>query len=300
MMTRAKILILFVTVTKQNNLQKTLTFLLYNPQIHRLHLLIIEVGKRLTIAKSLVQHGEWRSWLENNFTLNERTAQRFMQISERFANKDVDGDGFKPSQLTEMLALPDATETEKFIEQKAAEGTPVPDMSVKTLRKEIKKWNAKKTSGTKAKNVDAQPEPQKQSSADEEKLLQPDLQPIPAVSTDSVSLEQESLTKEQPSTEAQEQNKQTVFPTAKKILGITDDDDKAFSLAIKANTTTKSVNISPQKVLDDLFHASNELVTLPDLKEQIIDYAHADSEAFYSDIDDLFKIVDIIREIVNR
>lgn len=87
---------------------------------------IIEVGKRLIAAKSLVAHGQWQVWLNDNFSLTERTARRFMQISERF-NKTVDVDGFKPSQLTELLALPDAEETEKFIAEKAAdEDEPTP------------------------------------------------------------------------------------------------------------------------------------------------------------------------------
>ena len=72
-------------------------------------------------AKALVPHGGWQNWLKDNFQLTERTARRFMQISERF-NKTVDVDHFKPSQLTELLALPDAEETEKFIAEKAAEG----------------------------------------------------------------------------------------------------------------------------------------------------------------------------------
>ena len=57
-----------------------------------------------------------------------------MQISERFS-KTVDVDRFQPAQLTELLSLPDAEETEKFIEQKAAEGKAVADKcrSRKTL-----------------------------------------------------------------------------------------------------------------------------------------------------------------------
>jgi chromosome segregation ATPase len=43
------------------------------------------------------------------------------------------------SQVTELLSLPEA-ETETFIEQKKAEGKPVEDMTVKTLRQEIKDW----------------------------------------------------------------------------------------------------------------------------------------------------------------
>ena len=102
----------------------------------------IEVGKRLIQAKSLVQHGHWQLWLNDNFQLTERTAQRFMQISERF-NKNVDVDGFKPSQLTELLALPDAAETEKFLAEKAAEDKNVADMTIKQLREEIADYKAK-------------------------------------------------------------------------------------------------------------------------------------------------------------
>ena len=59
-----------------------------------------------------------------------------MQISEQFS-KTVDVDRFKPSQMAELLALPDAEETEKFIEAKAAEGKQVADMTIKQLREEI-------------------------------------------------------------------------------------------------------------------------------------------------------------------
>ncbi len=102
---------------------------------------IIEVGKRLIQAKSLVQHGQWLNWLEQNFQLTERTARRFMQISERFS-KTVDVDRFQPSQLTELLALPDAEETEKFITEKTAEGKKVAEMTIKQLRDEIAAYKA--------------------------------------------------------------------------------------------------------------------------------------------------------------
>lgn len=47
------------------------------------------------------------------------------------------------SQMIALLSLPDAKETEKFIEQKALEGNPVENMTVKTIRKEIIQWNSK-------------------------------------------------------------------------------------------------------------------------------------------------------------
>ena len=46
---------------------------------------IIEVGKRLIIAKEMLPYGEWKNWLTQNFNLKERMAQRFMEISRRFS-----------------------------------------------------------------------------------------------------------------------------------------------------------------------------------------------------------------------
>ena len=74
--------------------------------------------------------------MNDNFQLSYQTAAKFIQCAERFG-KSLDVERFKPSQLTELLALPDAEETEKFIEAKAAEGKQVADMTIKQLREEI-------------------------------------------------------------------------------------------------------------------------------------------------------------------
>ena len=60
---------------------------------------------------------------------------KFMQIAERFG-KSTTSWILNYSQMAEMLALPEGDE-EKFIEEKAAEGKPVEDMTVKTLRAEV-------------------------------------------------------------------------------------------------------------------------------------------------------------------
>ena len=102
---------------------------------------IIEVGKRLSEAKKQVAHGEWGDWLEKKVNFSERTAQRFIKCAERFSNPTSMSD-LNPTQMIALLALPEA-ETETFIEQKKAEGNPVEDMTVKTLREEIKEWKSK-------------------------------------------------------------------------------------------------------------------------------------------------------------
>ena len=54
-----------------------------------------------------------------------------MQVADRFGKTD-DVDRFQSSQMFELLSLPES-ETEKFIAEKAAEGKPVEEMTVKNL-----------------------------------------------------------------------------------------------------------------------------------------------------------------------
>lgn len=106
---------------------------------------IIEIGKRLVLAKAKLPHGKWQNWLSDNFNLTDRTARNFMAVAERFGKTEIDF-RFQSTQLIAMLSLP-AGEEEKFIAEKSAEGMPVESMSVKKLREEVKKYNLK-LSGT--------------------------------------------------------------------------------------------------------------------------------------------------------
>ena len=83
-------------------------------------------------GKKEVGHGDWQNWLEENFNLSDRTAQQYIQIAKRFSNTQTSA-VFSQSQMV----------TEKFIAEKAAEGTPVENMTVKQTREEIQKYKAK-------------------------------------------------------------------------------------------------------------------------------------------------------------
>ena len=71
-----------------------------------------------TQAKAMLPHGQWLNWLESNFKMTIRTADRFIKASERFPNWTTSSN-LNSSQMLELLALPDG-ETEKFIGEKAA------------------------------------------------------------------------------------------------------------------------------------------------------------------------------------
>ena len=100
----------------------------------------IEIGKRLIAAKKLVAQGEWLNWLEENFNLSYPTATKFMKCAKHFSNLAM-SQHLKTSQMFELLSLPEGEEN-KFIAEKAAEGTPVEDMTVKELREKVTKWKA--------------------------------------------------------------------------------------------------------------------------------------------------------------
>lgn len=114
----------------------------------------IEVGKRLILAKSKLSHGEWQNWLADNFNLSYKMAAKFMQVAERFSKVSTSR-LFSQSQMFEMLSLPES-ETEKFIEVRALEGTPVDSMSIKKLREEIKKYKTGMSESKQEKNVEVE------------------------------------------------------------------------------------------------------------------------------------------------
>lgn len=77
---------------------------------------VFEIGRILKeVKESDIERGEWTDWLES-IGYNPRTAQRYMQIYERFneipAAKDV-----SISMLTELLTLPVDVDVKPYIEE---------------------------------------------------------------------------------------------------------------------------------------------------------------------------------------
>lgn len=48
---------------------------------------ILEIGKQLAMVKAKLDHGQWGDWLHAEFSLTDRSAQRYMQAFETFGNK---------------------------------------------------------------------------------------------------------------------------------------------------------------------------------------------------------------------
>lgn len=92
---------------------------------------MLRIGEGLNEAKKLVPHGQWLSYLRDNFGWNERNAQYFMQMYTRFG--EMEGiEGIGKSKLMKMLSLPEGTE-QAFIEKHDVE-----HMTVKEVGEAVK------------------------------------------------------------------------------------------------------------------------------------------------------------------
>lgn len=105
----------------------------------------IEIGRRLKEAKSLLEHGEWGEWLENEVDFSRSTANNFMKIFEEYGANQVSLFGDANSQTLgnlpythalKLLAVP-AEEREEFVEEHHVE-----DLSSRELDRLIKERDA--------------------------------------------------------------------------------------------------------------------------------------------------------------
>lgn len=102
----------------------------------------IEVGRRLTEAKSLLHHGEWGDWLEHQVNFSQRTAINFMKVFEEYGDQQISlfGDSSNPqaianlpiTKVLKLLALP-SDERDEFLAE-----TDVEAMSARELEAAIK------------------------------------------------------------------------------------------------------------------------------------------------------------------
>lgn len=107
---------------------------------------LIEIGRLLVEAKSMVPHGEWGKYLEEKVNYSQSTANNFMKLYQEygddqesffgsFANSQAFGN-LTYTQALALLALP-AEERQEF-----AENNDVAEMSTRQLEQAIRERNA--------------------------------------------------------------------------------------------------------------------------------------------------------------
>lgn len=95
---------------------------------------ICQIGKLLTEAKSMVGHGGWEKYLEEQVSYSQSTANNFMRLYREYGEFGPNLQTFgnlNPSQALALLALPEG-KREEF-----AESHDVESMSVRALKAQI-------------------------------------------------------------------------------------------------------------------------------------------------------------------
>ncbi len=107
----------------------------------------IEIGKRLTEAKDMIDYGAWGKWLQDNVNYSERTAQNLMRVYDQYGDKfgmtEMDSlfasgapnvfEELSYTQALALLSLPTDAEREEFVKE-----NDVASMSTRELQEAIK------------------------------------------------------------------------------------------------------------------------------------------------------------------
>ena len=106
----------------------------------------IEIGRRLTAAKSMVPHGGWADWIKKNTEFSQAKVTRLMRIFDEYGAAQIGIFGAEPNSSTlqnlsisnalRLLAVPE-DEREEFAEAVDAE-----NLSARELEKAIKERDA--------------------------------------------------------------------------------------------------------------------------------------------------------------
>ncbi len=107
---------------------------------------IIDVGRYLIQAKEKLEHGQFYSWLDVEFTMSYTSAARFMKVAKKFKSDSLTDLDILPSALYQLATdnTPETAVSEAFIRAKRGE------VITEKLAKEIKNKH-KKSKTTKPK-----------------------------------------------------------------------------------------------------------------------------------------------------
>jgi hypothetical protein len=95
-----------------------------------------EIGENLNEVKSCLQHGQFEAWLNAEFDMSARTAQRFLQVYERFKNDNLADLKISASAIYE-IASPSTPDTVRVQAIEAAkEGKEVTPITIKAIKSE--------------------------------------------------------------------------------------------------------------------------------------------------------------------
>lgn len=104
---------------------------------------IIAIGRNLSEVKDVLDHGQFTRWLESEFSLTDRTAQRFMTIHERFRTKPTRVSDLSFRAIAELAAPSTPDEIVEDVTERAAKGEKFTAADIKKLKADLKEQKNK-------------------------------------------------------------------------------------------------------------------------------------------------------------
>jgi hypothetical protein len=94
---------------------------------------IIEIGRELIAAKGRLEHGQFTSWIDAEFRMSIRTAQNYMAVTERLAERNAIISFLEPTALYALAAPSTPLSVHEDVTTRITRGEPVTTKFVKEL-----------------------------------------------------------------------------------------------------------------------------------------------------------------------
>lgn len=95
---------------------------------------LVKIGQHLLDAKADLPHGEWLAWLDTEFSMSARTAERLMSVGKRFRRMPKELEGLSQTALYQ-LAAPETPD--EVVEEVAAEAKAGQKVTARTVKKKV-------------------------------------------------------------------------------------------------------------------------------------------------------------------
>jgi hypothetical protein len=102
---------------------------------------VIEIGRELIAVKNRLGHGNFLPWIDREFKMTDKSAERFMSVAEQFGDKFDSVSNLTLTALYELSATSTPDEVRTEVAERVAAGDSVTAAKVKALKDEIKERN---------------------------------------------------------------------------------------------------------------------------------------------------------------
>jgi hypothetical protein len=106
---------------------------------------VIEIGRDLIAVKERLGHGNFLPWIDREFRMTDKSAERFMSVAERFGDKFDSVSNLSLTALYELAAPSTPEEVRTEVAERAATGESVTAAEVKELKNRIKEERKERT-----------------------------------------------------------------------------------------------------------------------------------------------------------